>query len=352
MTKSGPCNGRRPARRALSLALTVALGLAVGLGVYVGYGVLTTPQPKDAPGWSRLAELPEPRGETAVAVTADSRLFVLGGLAGIGFATSATVSIFDSGTEAWTAGPPLPEGRHHAAAAAIGNDVYVSGGSGALADNEPFGKIWVLRAGAGRWSELAPMPIARIAHRMVALDGRLYVIGGADGRALAEGSVEPGAVLIYDPGADTWTMGAAIPFSRDHIGVVVVDGEVWAIGGRAGGLNHARVDIYDPPTDTWRDGPALPEPTSGAAEAVIDGRILLSGGEDPGQGRIVDRHWVLNTNLFSSTWTPLAPPPLTVHGAPGANLGGRFVIVGGASRAGGQSNTAWSALTQVLLATP
>ena len=49
---------------------------------------------------------------------------------------------------------------------------------------------------------------------------------------------------------------------------------------------------------------------------------------------------------------PIAGPPLTVHGAPGAIVDGRFVIAGGASRAGGQSNTAWSALTQVLLELP
>jgi hypothetical protein len=66
----------------------------------------------------------------------------------------------------------------------------------------------------------------------------------------------------------------------------------------------------------------------------------------------VDRHWSLLTSDDLPQWRSLAPPPLTVHGAPGVVLDGRFVIAGGAARAGGQSNTAWSGLTQVLLETP
>ena len=138
-----------------------------------------------------------------------------------------------------------------------------------------------------------------------------------------------------------------MPLNRDHLAVVVVDDEMWAIGGRAGGENHARVDIYDPDADTWRAGPALPEGTSGAAEAVVDGVIYVSGGEDPARGEIVDRHWFLDTAAGDgATWQPLQPPPLAVHGVPGVALEGRFLVIAGSTRPGGQSNTAWTGATQ------
>jgi hypothetical protein len=189
---------------------------------------------------------------------------------------------------------------------------------------------------------------------MVALGGRIYVVGGLPGPGAEAGSGgNEVATLIYDPTTDTWSRGAPLPVNRDHLAVVAVGEAIWAIGGRGGGMNHQRVDIYDPAADAWRDGPPLPFPVSGASEGVIDGVILLSGGEDPGAGLIVDRHWRLDTKAGgAATWQPLAPPPLTVHGAPGAVLGGQFIVVSGSPRPGGQSSTAWTGATQVLESAP
>ena len=189
-------------------------------------------------------------------------------------------------------------------------------------------------------------------HRLVVLGGRLYVVGGVSGGPDEGADIDPGAVLVYDPASDGWTAAAPIPLVRDHLAVVVVGGEIWAIGGRAGGINHARVDIYDPATDAWRDGPPLPSPTSGAAEGVWDGTILVSGGEDPGRGAIVDEHWALDTTAASPAWVKVPPPFLAVHGVPGAVSANGFIVAGGSARAGGQSNTAWTGLTQVLVTPP
>jgi N-acetylneuraminic acid mutarotase len=292
--------------------------------------------------------MPGARGETAAAVT-DGRLYVIGGLAGVAAQATADVSVYDHGANAWSAGPPLPAARHHAAATAVGGSVYLTGGAASATDWGPTDTAWVLRPGESTWDAVAPMPGSRLGHRIVSLGSRLYVIGGV-GRDAASSR---GTVLTYDPAADAWSEGAALPVSRDHLAVVVVGDEIWAVGGRAGGINHARVDIYDPAADTWRDGPPLPEATSGAAEGVVDGVILLSGGEDPGAGRIVDRHWRLDTTLGpAATWETLSPPPWTVHGAPGVVLGGRFVVVSGSLRPGGQSSTAWTGATQALVAAP
>jgi hypothetical protein len=184
------------------------------------------------------------------------------------------------------------------------------------------------------------MPEGRLGHRMLAVEAQLYVVGGIGDTA---------RVLIYDVAADTWTAGAEMPLpQRDHLAAVVVDGEIWAICGQAGGQNFTLVDIYDPRTDSWREGPPLPEATSGAAEGVVDGRIMISGGENPGQGGgVIDRHWQLNTTLGGdAAWEPLSPPPLAVHGAHGATLGGRFLIVGGALRQGAFSRFSWTGANQ------
>ena len=325
-------------RRSVRLAIVALLGLLVGVAASLTYLRLTAPAPRPAPGWELLAEMPGPRGETAVAV-ADGLVYVAGGFTGIDFATTGAVSIYEAASDRWHDGPPLPEPRNHAAAAAHAGVVYVSGGT--APDGAASDLAWSLAAG-GQWERIDPMPGPRSGHRMVALGDRLYVIGGVGGPAAGAGAT--GRVLIFD---GTWTEGAAMPVNRDHLAVVVVGEEIWAIGGRAAGVNHRRVDIYDPAADAWHSGPPLPEATSGAAEAVLDGVIYISGGEDPATGSIVDRHWRLDTSLGdAASWEPLAPPPLAVHGVQGAAIDGRFLVIAGSTRAGGQSNTGWTGATQ------
>jgi N-acetylneuraminic acid mutarotase len=215
--------------------------------------------------------------------------------------------------------------------------VYLSGGG--AAGGQPQAALWALHSELAEWVTLSPMPEPRFGHRMVALGNRLYVVGGTGGGA---------AVLIYDVGADRWSRGADMPAVRDHLAALAVGDEVWAVGGRVGGEIQDRVDIYDPQADDWRAGPPLPQATSAAAEGLLGTRVLISGGEDPGgTGGMVDAHWQLDTSSGdAATWQQLSPPPLTVHGAHGAVIGDRFLIAGGASRAGSDSRFAWSSLLQ------
>lgn len=328
-------------QRLVRLAIVVLLGVAIGVVAYVAFLIVTNPRPRDAVGWTLLAPLPSARGETAAAV-ADGRLYVIGGLTGLGGQATAEVAAYDPVLNVWESAPPLPAARHHAAAAGLDGIVYVSGGGPSADDWTPQPMLWALDPATAAWRELPPMPEGRLGHRMVAVGDRLYVVGGIGLTA---------QVLVYDPATDSWATGAPMPAARDHLAMVAVDHEIWAIGGRSGGQNHTRVDIYDTSSDSWRDGPPLPEPTSGAAEAAIDGVIFVSGGEDPGgAGGVIDRHWQLDTRSDpNADWEPLSPPPLPVHGAHGAALGGRFLIVGGALRQGAFSRLSWTISAQAFL---
>jgi hypothetical protein len=307
----------------------------------------TAPGPRVVEGWSLGPPLPAARGELATAVVHAGpcpappcpeleRLYVVGGLAGLGRPQDA-VARFDPGTGAWTAAPPLPAPRHHPGAAGLAGGLYVSGGTADVRQPwSPEADFWRLDDGGGSWERLAPMPEGRFGHRLIAYEDRLYVIGGMGPSS---------RVFVYDPaepGAG-WRTGAAMPGPRDHLSAVVVDGSIWAIGGRHPESMN-RVDLYDVAADAWRPGPPLPAPASGAAEGVVDGVILVYGGEEPALvgGRVFDRHWMLDTRAPVPSWRPAPPPPLAVHGADGAVFQGRLVIVGGASRHGMLSVTAWT----------
>jgi hypothetical protein len=321
--------------RTLRIGLVALLGLVVGVSGYLAFLVLSNPAPREARGWALMATLPTARGETATAV-AGGRLYVIGGLIGLNAAPTAEVSAYDAGANVWTDVAPLPEARDHAAAVGLGSSVYVSGGASSAGELQAT--FWILMRGAEAWRELPPMPEARYAHRMVEVDENIYVVGGIGAT---------GRVLIYNPVIGKWSTGADMPAPRDHLSAVAIDGEIWAIGGRVSGEVQSRVDIYDPAANAWHPGPALPDSTSGAAEGVLNRIILVSGGEDPaGADRVLDRHWQLDTDLTGDGWVPLNAPPLPVHGAQGAVVNGRFVIAGGASRPGSMSRFAWSGLVQ------
>jgi hypothetical protein len=288
-----------------------------------------------------------PRGELAAAVAYAEpcpsllcpdaeRLFVIGGLGGFA-KVEDSVSIFDPVRLTWQAGPQLPEARHHLAAVGMGQSVYVSGGAAEILGGwTPTRDFWRLEWGKEEWEPLEPMPEPRLGHRMVTYGGRIYVIGG-------EGPSS--RVLIFTPGQG-WTTGAEMPLQRDHLAVVVADARIWAIGGRAP-RSLSRVDIYDPATGTWTPGPDLPVATSGAAEAAIGSVIMIFGGEEPALvGRVIRRHWRLDTSSPSPRWEPAPEPPLVVHGAAGVFFRGSLTIVGGASRHGALSVTAWTDAVQ------
>jgi hypothetical protein len=199
--------------------------------------------------------------------------------------------------------------------------------------------FWRLTTSSDRWESLDPMIEPRWGHRMVAHDGRLYIVGGRG---------PSGRVLIYTPDQG-WSLGAELPRPRDHLSVVVVDGLIWAIGGRDP-RSLARVDIYHPAKDTWQAGPELPAPTSGAAEAVINGIIFIYGGEEPSlfDGGIKDQHWMFDTRSANQRWESAPAPPLAVHGTDGAVLQGAMVIAGGSTRHGALSPTGWSKELQLM----
>jgi hypothetical protein len=341
--------------RAIRNIVVIGGLLAVLAAGALGWLYASPPAPRASEAWQLDPPLPVRRGELAMAVThvepcpappcaAAERLYVLRGLAGL-FRPQIRVAVYDPNRKSWRPGPPLPEPRHHLAAAGLAGSIYVSGGTDVAGVGlghqhwPPKPNFWRLAAGSDRWEDVGAMIEPRWGHRMVAHDGRLYVIGGRG---------PSGRVLIYTPGGG-WTTGADMPRPRDHLSLVAVDGRIWAIGGRDP-RSLLRVDIYDPATDSWQSGPDLPAPTSGAAEGAIGSVIFVYGGEEPSfiDGAVSDRHWMLDTRSQNRRWEPAPPPPLAVHGTSGAVLQDKLVIAGGATWHGALSIVGWTDALQTL----
>lgn len=169
---------------------------------------------------------------------------------------------------------------HHArlgaAAAVLGDHLYVFGGSGGAA---PIHQAERVDLRTGQSELLTARFLARRFHQVVEHEGKFWILGG---QSYGRGDTmhEP-AVEIYDPATNTVTRADDWPDPRGRAGAVKLGTDVLVIGGsrhvRSGAYTQTNtVQILDLTTGTWREGPPMPTPRE--APAVLVGQFALVAG--------------------------------------------------------------------------
>jgi len=77
------------------------------------------------------------------------------------------------------------------------------------------------------------------------MSGPLYAIGGHDGWSYLN------TVERFDFGSMTWSYVAPMLTQRSTVGVAVLNGRLYAIGGRDGSCCLKTVECFDPHTNKW-----------------------------------------------------------------------------------------------------
>src|SRR5207249_3433411 len=117
---------------------------------------------------------------------------------------------------------------------------------------------------------LAPIPTARTHMGAVVINNQIYAVGGQQNQDAAE-SPQP-ALERYDPATDTWTSLAPLPFGRSHIAsaTVVVNNHIVTLGGETTYQSSiTNVTAYDPVTNTWQELTPLPVAKASGVAAFI-----------------------------------------------------------------------------------
>jgi N-acetylneuraminic acid mutarotase len=164
--------------------------------------------------------------------------------------------------------------------AVVDGIIYVIGGFG---DSGVPGPPWLASSivyaydpATDEWTKKADMPTARLHIGVCVIDGQIYVSGGLTKWDLASGVP---TVEIYDPATDTWTQASDMPWVRHRHSASVVAGKIYIIGGAGEALQlFSTVDMYDPAAGAWTTAADFPIPRAVAATAVVDGRIYAIGG--------------------------------------------------------------------------
>jgi N-acetylneuraminic acid mutarotase len=127
------------------------------------------------------------------------------------------------------------------------------------------------------WNKKAPMSTTRIGLGVVAVDGKVYAIGGFTKTGYL------GINERYDPVSDKWVTLASMPTPRNDFTIAACDGKIYCMGGitnvgKDGVGKWFRCDVveaYDTVTDSWSTKTSLPFNGSGFQAHAIDGKIFI-----------------------------------------------------------------------------
>ncbi|MFI5345310.1 MAG: kelch repeat-containing protein [Elusimicrobiota bacterium] len=249
-------------------------GLLYLIGGYVGaqeYHSVLAYDPV-AGTWTYKTPMPTARhGVQAVAIS--STIYVAGGYSQIGSPNYLTVvEAYDTVADSWTTKASMPAGITDAAFATVGGKLYSFGGASAgFCGNSSYAYDPV----ADSWSAKTAMPTSRCGPRAAVYNGKIYVMGGQ-----TTGSAVLSAVEVYDPVGNSWTTVAPMSPGMVNFGAEISGGTIYAVAGTTnGGVTTPYVQAYDPVANSWSlKSSVMPFPRLSLGVDVLNGRIYVVGG--------------------------------------------------------------------------
>ena len=223
--------------------------------------------------WTRIADIPTPRGGLTAAATSDGKVYTFGGCinGSSSFCISDVVEAYDPGTNTWTSKAPMPTPRSFAKAIMHDNLIYVIGGldifDNGLATVEcynPANNTWSTKAAMGTPRVLFG---AAINHPTVIQQtqnlNKIFVAGG--GTYLSYGYVltPPLASMeIYDIPSNTWSFTTPMPnggsvfgMDFDIFGTLIIAGGIDWFPSLPNGGERDRMLMRDMNTGSWSLNP-------------------------------------------------------------------------------------------------
>jgi N-acetylneuraminic acid mutarotase len=194
----------------------------------------------------------------------------------------------------------------------------------------------VQASSADSWTSKASLHEARALLGVAVVNGKIYAIGGS-----TESGFSPniggfvGTNEEYDPATDTWTFKASMPTPRARFAIAVYRNKIYCIGGKANAIIGVN-EVYDPATDTWENKTPMPTPRDTLQANVVGGKIYLVGGYPSSTlNEVYDPE--------NDSWTTKASMPTGASSYASAVVDNRIYVIGGYSN----PPIFWSNLNQI-----
>ena len=174
---------------------------------------------------------------------------------------------------------------------------------------------------AGSWETFAPMPSSRQEVGVGVLNGRIYVIGG-----LSSGQ-SVNTVERFDRESNSWEQVADLPAGEplNHVGVAAVGDRLFVIGGLGPSFSPVNtVFSYDPATGSWNRESDMPRARGAMGVAALDGKIYAAGGAPNAR-----RNDFAVYDPSTDTWTILPNMPTPRDHLAAVSVAGKFLAISG-----------------------
>ncbi|XP_039631374.1 kelch-like protein 3 [Polypterus senegalus] len=173
-----------------------------------------------------------------------------------------------------------------------------------------------------QWRSLSCLPFAVSKHGLVVSGSILYLAGGEfpDGSASRE-------MWRYDPCFDTWQEMAPMNIARSELGLAMLDGFVFAVGGWEGHSRLDSVECYNPHINMWHFVESMKMAVTSPAVVALDGLLYVTGGAVLEDGDGMDLAQVYNPK--TCVWTEVASMQIARSGSAACVLKGKIYVIGG-----------------------
>ncbi|WKX93991.1 hypothetical protein Q1695_011337 [Nippostrongylus brasiliensis] len=219
--------------------------------------------------WTPAASLHQPRRSFGMA-TVDDLIYAVGG-ASINDVLRS-VEIYDAQRDWWRAGPKMQYCRYGVGVTALNGRIFAVGGN---IGTQAGRKAEMLDPRQGKWISLPSMRSGRSHFGLAAVNGLLYAAGG-DSKSPILNSVE-----VYDPRACRWTAAEPMLKKRWYAGVTVLRDQIVVVGGSD--ENDTVLSSAEMLTDKgWAFFPEMSLPKEGLGVVNVDGSLFAFGGYDGG----------------------------------------------------------------------
>jgi N-acetylneuraminic acid mutarotase len=174
------------------------------------------------------------------------------------------------------------------------------------------------------WVQKQSMPSARAGLGVVEVNGTIYAVGGWN-------QPPTNTTQAYNIANNSWTLKASMPTARMLFGIAVYQDKIYAIGGKVNQIKVTNAtEAYDPTTDTWTTKAALPTPSFGFKANVVNDKIyVIAGVQQITNTTIKCLNFTRVYDPAIDTWTTKAAIPNPVFNYGSAVVGNKIYIISG-----------------------
>lgn len=280
-----------------------AIGGQTSSGTYLRTNEMYDPATDN---WTTLAPMPTSRSRFGITVY-QNKIYCIGGLTGVStpqndqIVTNANQA-YDPATNLWTIETPMPIARQGIVAQTVNGKIYaISGGkvtSGYNFDGMNYNEVY--NPNTGSWTTAAPIPQPLAGSASCVVGDEIFVIGGAWNYPQTNNQ-------IYNVKTDNWTSGQPIPMTDGTPAAGVITdsaghSRLFVVGNFKG--DSIPTQVYDVTTGNWINATQMPTSRNNLGVAVVNGNLYAIGGTPGGPETNV------NEMYTPSAYAALTPTPL------------------------------------------